>query len=153
MLLPWSRTRSPLYEQIYWNRTWLFHQIPFKGNLMRILMPRRRLLLLLLYSSNSRSGNSSSCSRSDGCGSSSGSNKTSSYGSSSKILSWTGKYKLGARADKYKLGASGLVNTIWVPGPGLGTKQKGGGREIQRPVEFRKILSWSLFWLRCFCEA
>ena len=41
-----------------------------------------------------------------------------------KILSWTGKYNLGP----------GPVNASWEPGPGLGTKQRVGNREIQRPA-------------------
>ena len=35
-------------NKIYWNRTWPFHQIFFKGHSMRILLPRMHLLLLLL---------------------------------------------------------------------------------------------------------
>ena len=37
-------------NKIYWNRTWLSHQICFKGHSMRILLPRMHLLLLLLLS-------------------------------------------------------------------------------------------------------
>ena len=50
------------------------------------------------------------------------------------------RYKLGTRAGKHKLGAR-VGKSTWVPGSvntnweqGLGTEQRTGGREIQRPL-------------------
>ena len=165
MLLPWSGTSLPLYQQIYWNRAWIFHQILFKGYFMWILLPRRHFVIIF----SSSSGNSSSCSSSGG-GSSNGSDSASTCGSSSKILSWTGKYKLraisGVRVGKYNLGTRvgkckvsamfgnigwgpGLVDTNWGPRQvntswGPGAKQRAGGREIQRP-SITKFLRTSFF--------
>ena len=47
-ITPASLIRNTLYQQMHWSRAWLFHQIPFKSHLMRILLPPRYLLLLLL---------------------------------------------------------------------------------------------------------
>ena len=91
-------------------------------------------------------------------------NSISSSCGSSKILTWTGKYKSGvrggagkyklrARAGKYKLGARAGKYELWArtgkrkvgARAGAGAKQRGGGRETQRPKDYTEsVKQWYL---------
>ena len=145
LLLPCSGTPWPLHQQIYWNRTWHFHQISFKDHLMWILLPRKHLLLLLslvvlvvvavvvvvvvmvvvvivevtavvVVKSWPELVN----------------NKSEARASKHKLGARAGKYKSGARTDKYKLGTRAVKYKLGARAEGLGPGLEAGKYKYSR---------------------
>ena len=54
-MLTWLRACWLLHQKIYWNKTWLFHHIRFKGHFADFSAAKVSLLIII---SNSRNGNS-----------------------------------------------------------------------------------------------